>query len=167
MSDFLAFAQREDVLPHVVTWHELSPDSLRDFQAHLDDYRGIERRLGIAPLRVSIDEYANRPDLSVPGRLVQWVAMFERNKVYANQAYWDAAGNLAGNVVRTNIPNGGWWFFRWYAGLTGDTVEVAPPLPHTAGTLQGLASSTPRAVRSRCCSAARTVTRTSSCGACP
>ncbi|WP_328483460.1 cellulosome protein [Streptomyces sp. NBC_00377] len=140
MSDFLAFAQREDVLPHVVTWHELSPDSLRDFQAHLDDYRGIERRLGIAPLRVSIDEYANRPDLSVPGRLVQWVAMFERNKVYANQAYWDAAGNLAGNVVRTNIPNGGWWFFRWYAGLTGDTVEVAPPLPHTAGTLQGLAS---------------------------
>jgi len=43
--------------------------------------------------------------------------MFERNKVYANQAYWDAVGNMDGNVVRSNIPNGGWWFFRWYAGL--------------------------------------------------
>ncbi|MFJ1812374.1 MULTISPECIES: CBM35 domain-containing protein [unclassified Streptomyces] len=140
MNDFLTFAQRENVLPQVVTWHELSPDSLRDFQAHHDDYRRIERRLGIAPLRISIDEYANRRDLSVPGQLVQWVAMFERNKVYANQAYWDAAGNLDGNVVRTNIPNGGWWFFRWYAGLTGDTVEVTPPQPHTVDTLQGLAS---------------------------
>lgn len=90
MSDFLAFAQRENVLPEVVTWHELGPDSLRDFQRHYDDYRAIERRLGIAPLRISIDEYANRRDLSVPGQLVQWVSMFERNKVYANQAYWDA-----------------------------------------------------------------------------
>ncbi|KQX64202.1 CBM35 domain-containing protein [Streptomyces sp. Root1310] len=140
MSDFLAFAQRENVLPQVVTWHELGPNSLRDFQSHHDDYRAIERRLGIAPLRISIDEYANRRDLSVPGQLVQWVSMFERNKVYANQAYWDAAGNLDGNVVRTNIPNGGWWFFRWYAGLTGDTVRVTPPRPHTVDTLQGLAS---------------------------
>ncbi|WP_406010438.1 cellulosome protein [Streptomyces sp. NBC_00637] len=139
MADFLAFAQRENVLPQVTTWHELSPDSLRDFQSHHDDYRAIERRLGIAPLRISIDEYANRRDLSVPGRLVQWVSMFERNKVYANQAYWDAAGNLDGNVVRTNIPNGGWWFFRWYAGMTGHTVGVTPPRPHTTGTLQGLA----------------------------
>ncbi|CAM5513307.1 hypothetical protein SALBM311S_10710 [Streptomyces alboniger] len=76
----------------------------------------------------------------MPGQLVQWVSMFERNKVYANQAYWDAAGNMDGNVVRSNIPNGGWWFFRWYAGLTGDTVKVTPPQADTIDTLQGLAS---------------------------
>ncbi|MCQ9136333.1 CBM35 domain-containing protein [Streptomyces hilarionis] len=140
MADFLAFAQREDVLPQILTWHELSPDSLRDFQGHLDDCRAIERRLGIAPLRISIDEYANRRDLSVPGQLVQWVAMFERNKVHANQAYWDAAGNMSGVVVRTDIPNGAWWFFRWYAGLTGDTVRVTPPRADAVDTLQGLAS---------------------------
>ncbi|MGW2615372.1 CBM35 domain-containing protein [Streptomyces sp. NPDC001500] len=140
MADFLAFAQREDVLPQILTWHELSPDSLRDFQGHHDDCRSIERRLGIAPLRISIDEYANRRDLSVPGQLVQWVSMFERNKVYANQAYWDAAGNMSGAVVRANIPNGAWWFFRWYAGLTGDTVRVGPPRADAVDTLQGLAS---------------------------
>ncbi|WP_416982625.1 cellulosome protein [Streptomyces sp. T028] len=140
LSDFLAFARREDVLPQVMTWHELDSSSLRDFQAHYDEYRSIERESGLPPLTVNIDEYANRRDLSVPGQLVQWVAMFERNKVYAHQAYWDAAGNLSGNVVRVNIPNGGWWFFRWYAGLTGDTVRVTPPEPHTVDTLQGLAS---------------------------
>ncbi len=140
LTDFLAFAKKENVLPEVTTWHELGPDSLRDFQGHHDTYRAIEKSLGIPPRAVNIDEFANRRDLSVPGQLVQWVGMFERNKVYANQAYWDAAGNLSGNVVRTNIPNGGWWFFRWYAGLTGQTVKVTPPRPDTVDTLQGLAS---------------------------
>ncbi|MGW6010129.1 CBM35 domain-containing protein [Streptomyces sp. NPDC055210] len=140
LTDFLAFAKRENVLPQVMTWHELGSGSLRDFQGHYDTYRSVERGLGIAPLKINIDEYANRRDLSVPGQLAQWVSMFERNKVYANQAYWDAAGNLDGNVVRSNIPNGGWWFFRWYAGLTGDTVKVTPPQANTIDTLQGLAS---------------------------
>ncbi|MBC2900249.1 CBM35 domain-containing protein [Streptomyces cupreus] len=140
LRDFLTFAKRENVLPQIMTWHELSSGSLRDFQGHYDNYRALERELGIGPLKINIDEYANRRDLSVPGQLVQWVSMFERNKVYANQAYWDAAGNLDGNVVRSNIPNGGWWFFRWYAGLTGDTVKVTPPQPNTIDTLQGLAS---------------------------
>jgi hypothetical protein len=140
LTDFLTFAQRENVLPQVMTWHELSSGSLRDFQGNYDNYRSIERKLGIAPLKINIDEYANRRDLSVPGQLVQWVSMFERNKVYANQAYWDAAGNMDGNVVRSNIPNGGWWLFRWYAGMTGDTVRVTPPQANTIDTLQGLAS---------------------------
>ncbi|WP_328869426.1 cellulosome protein [Streptomyces sp. NBC_00287] len=140
LRDFLTFAKRENVLPDIMTWHELSSGSLRDFQGHYDNYRALERELGIGPLKINIDEYANRRDLSVPGQLVQWVSMFERNKVYANQAYWDAAGNLDGNVVRSNIPNGGWWLFRWYAGLTGDTVKVTPPQPNTIDTLQGLAS---------------------------
>ncbi|WP_105967872.1 CBM35 domain-containing protein [Streptomyces geranii] len=140
LRDFLTFAKRENVLPQVTTWHELDSSSLKNFQGNYDSYRAIERELGIAPLTINIDEYANRRDLSVPGQLAQWVAMFERNKVYANQAYWDAAGNLDGNVVRSNIPNGGWWYFRWYAGLTGDTVEVTPPQANTVDTLQGLAS---------------------------
>ncbi|MFF3335243.1 cellulosome protein [Streptomyces sp. NPDC002888] len=143
LRDFLTFAKRENVLPQVMTWHELSSSSLRDFQGHHDNYRALERELGIGPLKINIDEYANRRDLSVPGQLVQWVSMFERNKVYANQAYWDAAGNMDGNVVRSNIPNGGWWFFRWYAGLTGDTVRVTPPQANTIDTLQGLASLDP------------------------
>ncbi|WP_405825680.1 cellulosome protein [Streptomyces sp. NBC_01390] len=140
LTDFLAFAKRENVLPQVMTWHELDSSSLKNFQGNYDNYRSTERRLGIAPLKINIDEYANRRDLSVPGQLAQWVSMFERNKVYANQAYWDAAGNLDGNVVRSNIPNGGWWFFRWYAGMTGDTVKVTPPQANTVDTLQGLAS---------------------------
>lgn len=66
--------------------------------------------------------------------------MFERNKVYADQAYWDIAGNLDGNVSQTNIPNGDWWLLRWYAGLTGQTAKVTPPQSNVIDTLQGIAS---------------------------
>ncbi|MEV8311700.1 CBM35 domain-containing protein [Streptomyces flavidovirens] len=143
LPDFLAYAKQHNVLPDVTTWHELSPDSLKNFQSNYDHYRALEKSLSISPRPVNIDEYANRRDLSVPGQLVQWVSLFERNKVFANQAYWDAAGNLDGNVVRTNIPNGGWWFFRWYAGLTGQTVKVTPPTANAIDSLQGLASVDP------------------------
>ncbi|WP_255954927.1 CBM35 domain-containing protein [Streptomyces odontomachi] len=138
--DFLTYAEAHDVLPDVTTWHELSPDSLKDFQTHFDDYRSLEKQAGVSPIPVNINEYANRRDLSVPGQLVQWVSMFERNKVDADQAYWDAAGNLSDNVVQSNIPNGGWWFFRWYAQLTGRTVQVTPPQANTVDTLQGMAA---------------------------
>ncbi|MDX3224462.1 CBM35 domain-containing protein [Streptomyces sp. ME19-01-6] len=143
LPEFLTWAKANNVLPDVMTWHELSSGSLKDFQGHYDHYRALEKSVGISPRPISIDEYANRRDLSVPGQLVQWVSMFERNKVYANQAYWDAAGNLSGNVVRSNIPNGGWWFFRWYAGMTGRTVKVTPPTANAIDTLQGLASYDP------------------------
>lgn len=143
LPDFLAYAKANDVLPDILTWHELGSGSLASFQGHYDHYRSIERAAGVGPLPVNIDEYANRRDLSVPGQLVQWAAMFERNKVHANMAYWDAAGNLSGTVVRANAPNGAWWFFRWYAGLTGETVAVTPPRPNAVDTLQGMAALDP------------------------
>ena len=159
LKDFLAFAKRENVLPQVMTWHELGSGSLRDFQAHYDDYRRLEREAGVAPLKINIDEYANRRDLSVPGQLVQWVSMFERNKVYANMAYWDAAGNLSGHVVRSNIPNGGWWLFRWYAcRITSAPCRTWSRTPSTP--CRASPPWTPPAARRRYCSEARTATRT-------
>ncbi|MEU9918274.1 hypothetical protein [Streptomyces sp. NPDC051001] len=140
MGDFYPWAKANGVLPDITTWHELGPDSLKDFESHLADYRAIEKKAGISERPVSINEYGNRRDQSVPGQMVQWMSMFERNKVYADQAYWNIAGNLNDNAAQTNIPNGTWWLLRWYAGLTGKTVELDPPQPNTIDTVQGIAS---------------------------
>lgn len=140
MGDFYPWAKANGVLPDITTWHELGPDSLKDFESHLADYRAIEKKAGISERPVSINEYGNRRDQSVPGQMVQWMSMFERNKVYADQAYWNIAGNLNDNAAQTNIPNGTWWLLRWYAGLTGQTVELDPPQPNTVDTVQGIAS---------------------------
>ncbi|MET7476595.1 CBM35 domain-containing protein [Streptomyces sp. NPDC005648] len=140
MGDFYPWAKAHNVLPDITTWHELDPGSLSHFESNLAAYRTLETNAGISARPVNIDEYGDRRDLSVPGQMIQWMSMFERNKVYADQAYWDMAGNLDGNVSQTNIPNGDWWLLRWYAGLTGQTVKVTPPQANTIDTLQGIGS---------------------------
>lgn len=138
--DFLTYAQANNVMPDDITWHELGLSSLANFRGNYAAYRSMETARGISPRPINIDEYATRGDLSVPGQMVQWATMFEDEKVHAMQAYWDIAGNLDGNTVHTDIPNGSWWFWHWYAGMSGNTVQTTPPQANTPDTLQGMAS---------------------------
>ncbi|MFJ9707190.1 CBM35 domain-containing protein [Streptomyces sp. NPDC101234] len=138
--DFLTYAKAQGQLPDVFTWHELGPSSLANYRGHYAAYRALETARSISPITVNIDEYANRRDLSVPGQMIQWAAMFEDTKVYAQQPYWDIAGNMSGNTVHTNVPDGSWWFWHWYAGMTGQTVKTTPPQANVQDTLQGIGS---------------------------
>lgn len=140
MPEFLAYAKANEVLPDIISWHELSPASLQTYRLSYASFRALEQRLGISPLPVAVNEYGNRRDLSCPGQLVQWIAMFEETKVYANLAYWDIAGNYSDNAVGSATPNGSWWLLRWYGAMTGHTVRVTPLAPGTGDTLSGLAS---------------------------
>jgi hypothetical protein len=79
--------------------------------------------------------------MGVPGQLVQWISMFEDEKVDAQTAYWNYAGNLSDNSSRNNGANGGWWMFAWYGDLAGSqTAEVTPPKLNAVDSLQGLAA---------------------------
>jgi len=138
---FLAHAKAAGDLPNVISWHELSGSSLSNFATHYADYRADETAAGITtPIPINIDEYGNRSDLSVPGQLVQWIAMFEKAKVYADQAYWDIAGNFDDLMTGQNTPTGAYWLYYWYARMTGNSVAVTPPSANTVDTLQGVAS---------------------------
>ncbi|MGU3411223.1 hypothetical protein ACLBWP_14020 [Microbacterium sp. M1A1_1b] len=139
-TDFLTYAKAQSQLPDVTIWHELSPGSLADFRGHMSSYRGILANLGLPAIPVDITEYGNPRDMGVPGQLVQWISMFEDQKVDAQTAYWNYAGNLNDNSSRTNSANGGWWLYKWYGDLTGTTATVTPPQANTTDTLQGVAS---------------------------
>lgn len=140
LRDLLTYAKANDVLPDITTWHELGPDSLATYRGHYEDYRDLERELGISPRPININEYSNRRDTSVPGQMVQWITMLEDTKVDGQMAYWSLAGNLSDHAVRAGRANAGWWLAKWYADLSGDTVRVTPPKPNTRDTLQGLAA---------------------------
>jgi len=137
---FLIRARDTETLPEWTTWHELAPQSLAEFRGRYAAYRELEASLGILPREVNIDEYGNNRDLSVPGQLVQWAAMFEDAKVHADMAYWTAAGGYSGAAAQPNVPSGAWWFLKAYSGMTGATVRVTAPRPDTVDTLQGIAS---------------------------
>ncbi len=140
MPDFLAYAKANHVLPDIMSWHELSPSSLRTYRSSYAAYRALEKQDGISPRPIDIDEYADRYHLSNPGEMVQWLSMFEDTKVYAAMPFWDIADNYSDNAVRNDEPNGSWWLLDWYGALTGHTVSVTPPQPSMIDTLQGLAS---------------------------
>ncbi|MFD0785194.1 CBM35 domain-containing protein, partial [Micromonospora azadirachtae] len=145
--DFLTYARDNNVLPDFVSWHQLDSTGLNPlnnnyFRNNYETYRNLERERGIAPIPININEYGGNRDLTVPGQLIQYVAMFEEAKVDAGgKAYWTAAGLLGGDVVETNKPGGGWWFYKMYADMAGsDTVKVTPPVPTTIDKLEAIAA---------------------------
>ena len=138
---FLAHAKAAGDLPGLISWHELATSSLTNFASHYSTYRADETAAGITtPIPIDIDEYGTDLDLSSPGQLVQWIAMFEKAKVYGDMAYWDIAGNFDDLATGQNTPTGAYWLYYWYARMSGNTVSVTPPSPNTADTLQGVAS---------------------------
>ena len=128
-------------MPDVFIWHELGTSNLATFRGHHDAYEALLKQLAIAPIPVNITEYGMLRDMSVPGQLVQWISMFESEKVDAQTAFWNYAGNLSDNSSRNNGANGGWWMFDWYGALAGsETATVTPPHLNTPDSPQGLAA---------------------------
>ena len=139
LRSFLTYAKANGVLPDVMTWHELGNDFFTGWQDHYNDYRSIESSVGITARPITINEYGRSSgDLGVPGNLVQFVAKFEASKVDGCLAYWTTAGGLNDLVTHNNQATGGWWLYKWYGELTGNTVAVTPP--STSSSLQGLAA---------------------------
>jgi hypothetical protein len=141
VTDFMTWAAERDVLPDIMTWHELDKGDLATFSGHLAHFRALERSLGLPEMPVNVTEYSPwRSDTGVPGRMLRWISLFETYKVDAQVAYWTAAGNLSDHTSRTQGGNGAWWLLKWYGDLTGETVEAISPRPETPDTLQGLAA---------------------------
>lgn len=138
-SQFMTFAKDNNVLPDIMLWHELDNSFFTDWDTHYNHYRGVEASLGITPRPIVINEYGRAStDIGVPGNLVQFIAKFENSKVDGNLAYWTTAGALNDLVTQNNRPTGAWWLYKWYADLTGRTVQVTPPSQN--GSLQGAAA---------------------------
>ncbi|MGA6226923.1 cellulosome protein [Streptomyces umbrinus] len=135
---FLQYAKANDVVPDVMTWHELSsPATVRTSVAK---YRQWEKEVGIDPLPINVNEYGHNYHLSVPGQVVQWVSAIEESKIDADLAYWNIDGNLNDSAVDANKGNGQWWLFNAYGQMSGHTVKVTAPHPNQQYTLQGVAT---------------------------
>jgi hypothetical protein len=126
---FMTYVKAHNAVPTQVTWHELTSATYTNWYTDYNDYRSIESDLGISPIPIVINEYAQATELGVPGDLVQYIARFENSKVYGCLAYWVTAGSLdyLGAAQQPNVPTGAWWLYKWYGGMLGNTVTVTPP----------------------------------------
>ena len=125
MYNYLKFCRDNNCLPDVVTWHELQVHCLDTMRSHFDDYRSICRQLGIEEKQIVINEYADYSDCGVPGRLVNWIARLEDNRVYGCLPFWHQANNLNDLTANANDGNGAWWVYKWYGDMSGDVLSLS------------------------------------------
>lgn len=138
MESWIKFCTENGCEPDYITWHELQTDKLSSFKSHLDHYRSLEEKYGMSEREIIINEYAPQADCSVPGKLVNWIALFEENKVSGCLPYWHNAGNLDDIAADNNEPNGAWWLYKWYGDMSGETLAVTTST--SRDRLYGLAS---------------------------
>lgn len=143
---FFEYCRENDCLPEYITWHELQKDKLTSFKSHCDEIRNYVEEYykdsKINPI-LFVNETVNFDDVGAPGQLVNWLSIFEEEKVYASLPYWGLANSLNELAADSNKPNGAWWVYKWYAQMTGHTVpltleNIGEPSAH--GRLYGLTS---------------------------
>ena len=123
IKDFLAYCKENNCIPDVMIYHELGEKSAFYWQDHVDDYREIEKELGIAELPIIVTEYGTMYECGAPADMLHYVTAIENSGVYANMAYWRLANNLNDTSADSNSPSSNWWLFRWYADMEGDLLK--------------------------------------------
>lgn len=120
---FLNYCKVNNCMPDIMIYHELGERSSLFWQDHIDDYRAIEKNLGIDELPVIITEYGTMYECGAPADMLKYITCIEKSGAYANAAYWRLANNLCDTAADNNSPNSNWWLFRWYADMEGSLLK--------------------------------------------
>lgn len=125
INGFLEYTTANNCTPEVIIYHELNYRALYDWQFNADDLKELEIKHGVdIDTPVIVTEYGMMEDNGNPNTMLRYIARIENSKVYANQAYWLLADNFCNTCADYNTPNSAWWVYRWYAQMTGATMEV-------------------------------------------
>ena len=127
MSSFLGYAKANNALPQYLSWHELQ--GAQNIAADVAAAVALEKSLGISPIPIVIEEYAETSEVGVPGSLVGYISKFERAGVFeADLAFWNKYGTMGDTLVSTGgLPNAAWWLYKWYGDMAGEMVTTVPP----------------------------------------
>ena len=135
MKEFLLFAKANNVLPDIVSWHELTCDlPYGQIGAHVDFVKKTLRENAIPIERISINETVGENVHDIPGIIVGYMAALEKAGVEsAARSCWEerpgifngANNSLDGLLTDPEKqPRGAWWVYKAYADLAGTLVET-------------------------------------------
>ena len=82
------------------------------------------KEFGMPEQTIVINEYATMEACGVPGILIRYIANLEENNAYGCLPFWHQANNLNDLAADANEPNSAWWFYKWYADMSGDRLAV-------------------------------------------
>eukprot|EP01045_Picozoa_sp_COSAG04_P010253 COSAG04_NODE_622_length_11834_cov_56.658969_5_plen_461_part_00 len=136
LQPFLLFAQQENVLPDILTWHEILPSQgPRSIAWHAEDARSFMRQHGIAVRGIGINEVGSSDRQTNPGLVVWYLASLEAANVsFAARACWQDDAETVNNCRTQTLdgiltphfqPRATYWAYRRYAELAGELISVA------------------------------------------
>ncbi len=136
LKSFLLYAKANNVLPNILSWHELDGTGVSMVTKDVTDIRQFMVANGINISRISLNEIVAPNELSAPGVLVHYLAAIGRLGVEsAGHACWheenniDNCNNLSLDGILTTTdksPRPQWWVYKGYADITGTLVGVTP-----------------------------------------
>ncbi len=121
---FFTYCAENNCLPDICIYHELNIWSIPDWQVHVDDYRRIEKDLGMTEREIIVTEYACPDECGAPSAMLHYIKAIEDSGVYGNVAYWRLANNLNDTTADNNTPNSNWWLYRRYTDMEGQSLGV-------------------------------------------
>lgn len=128
---YMKYCAENDCIPDQVSWHVLGDAQYVTFHSDVAEFRSFEKKYWIDPgytteqKELVVNEYADFTQLGVPGQLARWIGLFEDEKATACLAYWHISNNLCDLAASENEPNGAWWLYKWYAEMSGETLNIA------------------------------------------
>lgn len=129
MENFLKYCVQNNCVPDVISWHQWGSEGL---VGAIENLRALEKKLGISPRAISINEYSSsKHELEgCPGVSVPFLAKFERHGVESAMISWwfvPLPGRLGSLLTAQNQRGGGWHMYKWYGDMSGYMAKVTPP----------------------------------------
>ncbi len=153
MSQFLAKAKLNNVVPDIISLHELSEANPAYDAVTTGDVKDIRRLLTLNKLNpdsdIELQEYSGGNSSQKIGIFPQFFAATEKNHIVAgSKSCWpnisgsfDAASNECGGMLLNGLltstygKTSKWWLYEKYAEMTGRMVNTSG-----AGQIDGIAS---------------------------
>ncbi len=124
MEGFMTYVTANDCVPEIMIYHELAYWSVPDWYAHVDDYRRIEKELGLDELTIIVTEYGEMEECGNPADMLHYIICMEETNIYGDMAFWRLANNLNDTAADDNSPNSNWWLYRRYAEMDGKMLKT-------------------------------------------
>lgn len=132
----LMFAHQEDVLPDILSWHEILPSQgPRSIMWHAEDIRSFMRHHRITVKGIGINEVGSSSRQTNPGLIVWNLASLEEAGVdFAARARWQDDEPTTNNCRTSTLdgilmpeqlkPRAAYWVYHRYTQLNGELIYV-------------------------------------------
>jgi hypothetical protein len=135
LTEFLLYAQSNNVLPDALSWHELIADSPGAIESRVAAMRRFMTENAIPVSRIQLNEITAQSHQFRPGSSVWFFAAIERAGVEAAcKSCW--LDGFEHNCINDSLngllnspalePRSSYWAYKVYADITGRVVELAP-----------------------------------------